>query len=80
MKIEGHRNQSAMDCSVKFKNLKRHYLKLSVLRTTKKQIKKSGKGHKERPLWPFMQSMEILLKNNSTVTLHIGSYVTDVVD
>jgi hypothetical protein len=44
MKIEGHRNQSAMDCSVKFKNIKRHYLKLSVLRKTKTKLKNPEKA------------------------------------
>lgn len=67
MKNEGHCSRSAIDCSVKWKNMKRAYLQLCV----------PGKDPKERLRWPYTKSMEKLLENNPTVTLE---HVTDVVD
>lgn len=67
MKNEGYCKRSAMDCSVKCRNMKKHYLTLCV----------PGKDHEERLRWPYIGSMENILKNNPTVTLE---HVTDDVD
>lgn len=67
MKNEGHYSRSPMDCSVKWRNMKRVYLQLCV----------PGTDPKQRLRWPYTESMEKLLENNPTVTLE---HVTDVVD
>jgi hypothetical protein len=67
MKKEEQYSRSAMDCSVKWRNMKRVYLQLCV----------PGTDPKERIRWPYMESMEKLMANNPTVTLE---HVTDVVD
>jgi hypothetical protein len=53
---------SDLDCSVKWKNMKRHYSKLCV-------PEKDPLFVKERLLWPHMESMERILKTNPTVRL-----------
>ncbi|EFX60433.1 hypothetical protein DAPPUDRAFT_343800 [Daphnia pulex] len=68
LKKAGFSSRSDVDCSVKWKNLKRHFFKL---------CRENTDSDKEENDWPYMESMTRVLKDNPTVTLE---NVTEVLD
>jgi hypothetical protein len=72
MKKYGFSRRPDINFSVKWSNLKRHFLKLSVSGTDPSMAK-------ERQAWPCMESIRKILKNYPTVTLENVTVVVDSV-
>lgn len=72
MKHEKVLNRSDGDCSTKWRNMKARYNQLLLLASMPNK-----KSSKPSVPWPYMDKMNLLLKNNPTVKLE---HVTEVVD
>ena len=72
MKDEKVLNRSDGDCSTKWRNMKTRYNQLLLLASMPKK-----KSSKPPVPWPYMDKMNLLLKNNPIVKLE---HVTEVVD